>query len=205
MKTYIAVVLDESGSMDNVREETIEGFNEQVQSIKEEEREDDEVYVSLITFNNNVDEVFVNERVDKLDEVDRESYQPGGTTALLDAIGYTVDLLVDKTDLEDEDSRYLVIVMTDGRENASQDYDYEEISYRIGELEKQGNWTFTYMGALQDLEDIADTLNMNVRNTVYMDSIKEGYKKMNVATASYLESDKKSCKGFYDSVDVEEE
>lgn len=208
MRTYVAVLLDESGSMSAVRDVTIDGFNEQVETIRKETEGDNETYVSLITFGGSeVRKEFINENVNMLDKVERDSYNPNGNTPLLDAIGESVDRLEEDTDIESEENRYLIIIMTDGMENASQNYSHEEVANKIKSLKENGNWTFTFMGDIQNIEDVTGGLNIDIGNVSKYDSTeigtREGFKTISASTSDYLRSKNRYADSFYETEDTE--
>ena len=150
-KTHVVLVLDTSGSMDddsmtpNRRAATIVGFNEQVQQIRLNSK-DVETYVSLETFNGNVFEHFWNKPGAEIVESNLDDYKPTGSTAMRDAVGYVIDKLQSTTDSSDENTAYLVIVMSDGWENASEHFTAGALKEMIEALKKTNRWTFTYMG-----------------------------------------------------------
>ena len=163
LKPYVAVVLDKSGSMASTKEQTIQGYNEQVQQIKKNAK-DQEVFVSLVTFSGDVFEHFWNEPADKLQEANAEDYVPDGTTSMRDAIGYTVQKL-SKTAEKDSNNAFLVIVISDGATNDDKHVSREALRELIEGRQKQGNWTFTYMGCGRDVvERVARETSIPIAN-----------------------------------------
>ena len=120
-RTYVAIVLDRSGSMLKVKSETVKGYNEQVKTLLEEASIPDrgETFASLVTFNGQVTEDFFNAPVEILREMHESQYEPSGWTAMYDAVGYTIEKLCKETDITDEFNSYLIVVISDGEENRS--------------------------------------------------------------------------------------
>ncbi|QQS30882.1 MAG: VWA domain-containing protein [Sphingobacteriales bacterium] len=161
-KAYNLIILDESGSMESIKTPTIRGFNEVVQTIREVEKQfpEQEHYVTLITFNGGgIKTLLDKQRVNQLFEIDQNRYQPNASTPLLDAIGFGAiglkNYLQDKTDYN-----VLVTILTDGEENASREFNRRQINEIINELKTKG-WVFTYIGANQDVDAVADSLSIN--------------------------------------------
>ena len=173
-KTYVAIVLDRSGSMKfpiELKEKTVIGYNEQVQQIKANATEG-EYFVSLVTFNGEVYEHVWNAPAEDLKESTMESYKPGGATALLDAEGYVIDKLLKTTDPTDENNAYLVIVITDGHENSSIHFSADKLKSMKGDL---SNWTFTYMGCDKDsIEKLARSTGTAVANCLVSEDLHSG-------------------------------
>ena len=158
------------------REETINGFNEQVQKLRGQTRDDgttDSTFVTLVLFNHEVRFVRFAVPLGTLVEITKEQYVPHGTTAMLDAVGSTLSRFEQEVS-EDEDTRYLVIVISDGEENDSHDYTYERIAEIIQKRQAIGRWTFSYMGANQDLSDVSKRLSIPEGNMVAYTSSPEG-------------------------------
>ncbi len=143
-RTYAAIILDKSGSMAGTQTQTIQGFNEHVQQFKENAKDQD-IFVSLVTFNGEVFEHLWNEPADRLAEASTADYRPDGSTALRDAVGYTIDKL-SETAQKGDNTSFLVIIISDGYENSSRHVSAEVLREKIQERQKRGNWTFTYMG-----------------------------------------------------------
>ena len=139
MKTKIfnLIILDESGSMCCIKKEAINSVNETVQTISSAERENEnqEHFVSLVTFNDKVKMVYDCVPVGEVKELTSETYCPGRCTALYDAMGISLNALCLKTS---EDDRILVTVVTDGCENASREYDAKAIKVLVDELKGKG-------------------------------------------------------------------
>ena len=165
MKTRIfnLIIIDESGSMQSIKREAIDSVNETIQTIRsaQNKHDDQEHYVSLITFNDDVKTVYECVPVNGVKELTAETYQPDCCTALYDAMGISLNALRKKVD---EDDKVLVTVVTDGYENASKEYSGKAIKALVDELKAKG-WVFAYIGANQDVEAVAATISItNVMN-----------------------------------------
>lgn len=184
-KTYIAFVLDKSGSMETIREATISSFNEQLQEHRKHGSKGGETFLSLIQFSGQVEETFFNVPLDEIaGELDKEQYAPNGGTAMYDAIGYTLNKL-QRWD-EPGDVGFLVIVLSDGQENSSKKYDGRQISSLRKELEGTGRWTFQYIGC--DAAAIKDAISQGFQSYSYSNT-NEGMdiltKRMTANTTAY--------------------
>lgn len=147
-KTHIVVVLDRSGSMSTVYNETIDGFDEFINAQK---GVDGDATVTLVQFDDKYEKVFSSVPVNEVKSI-KEFYSPRGMTALLDAIGKTVEdtkKKITKTSKVKRPDRVVVVVITDGYENNSKEYSSAKIRSLIKEQEK-GNWEFMFIGANQD-------------------------------------------------------
>ena len=208
-KTYYQLILDRSGSMDDCISETISGFNEQVQMIQSLQLRypEQEFYVSLTVFNQEVS--FMQElcRPDAIKELSRHSYIPNGGTALLDAIGMSVTKLhmEIQPEISEGIASAIVVIITDGYENASREYTHKQISSMISRLEESENWVFSYLGATADAVKVARRMNIRSGNS-------RSYHKKNTASiysslansmASYAE-EKQSGKVKKTFLDIEE-
>lgn len=160
-KIFNLIILDESGSMDSIKKATISGFNELVQTIKgiEKKYPEQQHFISFITFNGQGIKTHLDKQaVSKLLQIDEKSYQPKSMTPLYDAIGLSVLKL--RTDLAgQENTNVLVTILTDGEENASNEFSGKQIKTIIEEQKAQG-WTFTYIGANHDVESVAASISI---------------------------------------------
>ena len=167
---HIAIVLDQSSSMSFVKDETINGFNEQVQTIKKNAKtRDGKTTVSLVLFNNSVNIAVKLEDSTVLKELSSEQYRLDYGTAMLDAIGATM-LMFDKEVDDNENNRYLVIIISDGQENSSREFSYENIAKMINKRQNNGRWTFSYIGANQDLSQVAESMGIHKGNMMSYES-----------------------------------
>ena len=101
---------------------------------------------SLTLFDTVIVRLATNKPIDEIKNLDKESYKPGGMTALYDAVCQTID---DVKNTTTPDQKVLTVIMTDGEENSSKEYSQEQLKAKIKELEK-GNWSFVFLGANQD-------------------------------------------------------
>lgn len=191
-KTRIAIILDRSSSMGALAEVAVHGFNQQVKSILETSKDQD-VRVSLVTFSSTVDAPqYWNESVERMKALEPKEYQPYGNTALYDAVGSTIEKLSKLPEASDQDTAFLVVVISDGDENYSRTYTSQALASLIGVLQNGKRWTFTYVGANQDLSKVSEKLNIPLGNTVSFAATMDGYSVMqsthNTATAHYLRS-----------------
>lgn len=206
------MVLDKSGSMQIARELTVRGFNEQVQTIKDTQTAGMETFVSLVTFNHEVVPEFMNKDVSFLKELTQEDYYPRGNTALFDAVGYTIDELTKIAVSPQDDVAYLLIIFSDGEENASRKFSQKDIAERIQAVQDTGKWTVTYMGAVHDLDKLCKEMNLvrgnvSVFDTSNIQGYTEGMTRTTKGLGSYMmarNAGGKSVMSFY-SVDTKEE
>lgn len=143
--THVAFILDKSGSMARTAKQAVDGFNSQLEEIKQNSKDQD-IRVSVVSFATNVYENMWEQSAEDLQAATYESFKPLGWTALWDAMVYTIDKLSKTTDAEDPDTTYLVVVISDGEEWNSKHFTVENVRNLVTECESTGQWTFTYMG-----------------------------------------------------------
>ena len=165
MKTRIfnLVIIDESGSMHCIEKEAIDNVNETIQTIRKAQQmhSDQEHYVSVVTFNDDFKTVYDCMEADKVKEFGPDNYNPNCSTALYDAMGFSLTALRRKVAPDD---KVLVTVVTDGYENSSREYNGSAIKSLVDELKGKG-WVFAYIGANHDVTAAASTISItNVMN-----------------------------------------
>ena len=161
-RLYCALILDESGSMTALREATLKGANAWLADQRKDGPDD---LLTLVMFDAPNDPAAARVRV-KYDGIPlRETvdlgladYNPNGGTPLYDALGATIARI--EADQRAKDRSVLVVVMTDGLENASVEYTHEAIAAKIAQKEKDG-WTILYMGANQDAKQVAASMSVS--------------------------------------------
>ena len=160
-KVYNLIILDESGSMESIKNATISGFNELVQTIQglEKQYPEQKHYISLVTFNGLGIKTHLDKQpVSSLSQINEKTYQPNSMTPLYDAMGiHILKLRVDLAGMENVN--VLVTILTDGEENASREFSGAQVRKIIEEQKSQG-WTFTYIGANQDVEKVAASISI---------------------------------------------
>lgn len=128
-------LLDRSGSMASILDDTIGGYNSFVKS-----QVADGGKMSLYLFDHEVNEVYKDVPIDKVEPLTAETFVPRGSTALLDAIGYI---------LKKETKKSVMIILTDGEENSSKNFTHAHIK-DLTEMRAKDGWDFVYLGANQD-------------------------------------------------------
>jgi len=199
------IILDESGSMQSIREMIISGFNELVQTIKgiEKEYPEQEHFISLVTFNGLGRKVIhFTEPAAMLESIDSSKYQPNYSTPLYDAMGDSITSLKQALGKQ-KDYNVLVTILTDGEENASKEYNGTAIKKLVEEM-KQSGWTFTYIGTDHDVEKFAT--NISITNVMFYKKdtggVNELFRKERDARAAYSQKirDKKNTNDdFYET------
>ena len=146
----IAVVLDRSGSMQSIKGATINGFNEFISDQLEMKLN---TRVTLMQFDDVYEVLYESVKLKHINELNNETYQPRGMTALLDAIGNTIKILNDKYKRKKKENRpekVLFVIITDGHENSSSHYTRKMIFKKIKKMEDKRGWEFIFLGANQD-------------------------------------------------------
>lgn len=144
--TDITIVLDRSGSMSAVANDTIGGFN---QFLKEQQiPRGDTCLLSLMQFDTEYEYVHKAVPVANVPPLSHLTFQPRGATALNDAIGKTI--AETRARVSDDKTRCLFVIITDGEENSSREYTGEQIKQLIKTQGALPNWDFIFIGANQD-------------------------------------------------------
>lgn len=161
-KTYIAFVVDRSGSMADIQPQTEEGIN---RFIIDQREVPGSAILNLVQFDHRYDPVFKGD----IDHAPTYRLIPAGSTALLDAIGKTIDAVGEELEKMAEDERpglVIFAIMTDGYENASINYTNAKITEMIKRQSETYNWQFVFLGANQDAIATAASMGIPGRNAV---------------------------------------
>ncbi|NUQ97873.1 MAG: VWA domain-containing protein [Streptomyces sp.] len=144
---HIAVILDRSGSMQAVKSDTEGGLRAFLEA---QHDAPGSTTVSLYQFDDRYQAVYENTPLDRVPDF---TLQPRGMTALLDAVGRTVTALGEQLAAMPEDDRaseVIVVILTDGHENASHEYTLTQVKALITEQQNAYGWKFVFLGADQD-------------------------------------------------------
>lgn len=159
-RVHNLLILDESGSMSSIYQPALTGVNETLQTIREAQKEhpDQEHFVTLVAFDSShYNQIYKNTPAEKAKDITKEQYRPGGCTPLFDAMGRSITELRDYVGMNDV---VLVTIITDGYENASHEYDGRAIKALVESMKSEG-WVFTYIGANQDVEAVANAMSID--------------------------------------------
>ena len=176
-KTIYHFVVDQSGSMSGSEEPTIEGFNSQLKTLQQLKKEhpDNEYIVSVTYFEDEVMDIAKFAPIEQIQLLSRENYRPGGLTALLDGIGKSIESIRKKYDYEIKENlaSVVMVILTDGGENASKFYTRNLVAEMIKELDATGKWTFSFLGA--DLDAVSASNDLNIRRENIISFSKRNY------------------------------
>ena len=161
--THLALVVDRSGSMSDLAKE-VNGSIKKL--LADQAKEPGDLLVDVATFDDYVEFVYTNARAD---EVRENLVEPRGMTALNDAIGQTIVRLGNKFKTLAEDKRpghVIVVIATDGFENASKEYSAEQVKAMVEEQKTKWNWTFIYLAANVDAFKTGGNLGFGAGQTI---------------------------------------
>ena len=148
--TEIVLVLDKSGSMASVLDDTIGGFNT---FLKEQKELPGKAVFTLALFDTSYSLKYNGVPIKEVYELNERTYVPGGLTALYDSTGRTIIELgsrIDKMDDDKKPEKVIFVILTDGDENASQEITHEQVSEMIKHQTEKYKWDFIFLGANQD-------------------------------------------------------
>ena len=206
--THISIILDRTGSMEDIREDTIGGFNT---FLKEQQALPDEATLSLIQFDsqNPYEVIHHFEKIKDVPKLTPQTYVPRASTPLLDAIGRGINDLesaLDKMRLTKRPANVVMVIITDGQENSSREFSKNQIVKMIKAKQEKG-WQFVYLSA--DLGSINDAkeYGMHAHATMAFAKSHVGTRKMWSSSSKALARlrTKKSKSIFFDKEDRADE
>ena len=148
--TEIVFILDRSGSMAGLEDDTIGGFNAMVEK---QRKEPGEAILSAVLFGNDSTVIYDRTDIRKVEPLTDRQYFVGGCTALLDAIGGAVHHIGNVHKYareEDRPAKTVFVITTDGMENASRRYSYSQVQQMVKRQQEKYGWEFLFLGANMD-------------------------------------------------------
>jgi hypothetical protein len=161
--THIAIILDRTGSMESIRDDTIGGFNT---FLSQQKAGPGSATLTLVQFDTQDPyEVIHHMRpIGQIPNLTRETYVPRAATPLLDALGRGVNDIeksIAEMPEEERPEKVLVAIITDGKENSSREFKREQVARMIQEKTEKNGWMFTYLSADFDAFDEAQSLGIH--------------------------------------------
>ncbi len=148
--TELVMILDRSGSMGGLEEDTIGGYNSMIRKQRETEGE---VLVSTVLFDNRSEVLYDRVPLEQLPPMTEKEYYVRGCTALLDAIGDAVHHIGNVHKYareEDRPAKTVFVITTDGYENSSRHYSYDQVQRMVKRQQERYGWEFLFLGANMD-------------------------------------------------------
>lgn len=163
-KSYVALLLDRSGSMYEGREKTLKAFNQYLAELQATRTDID---FSLVLFNSSgIDKLYTNEPVANVKPLTEKDYETDGCTPLVEAAIKTIRAVEAVDRIRVSKSRVVICIQTDGKENASgADYTMAGLAKLIKEKQKLG-WEFLFMGCDIDAYEISEQMGISALNTM---------------------------------------
>jgi uncharacterized protein YegL len=171
-RTIYHLIVDQSGSMSDCIDATINGYNEQLNRIRSMRTEftEQDIRMGLTMFNSEINIQAVAQDIMNATPLTKNNYKPNGTTALYDAIGQTT-LQLEETFARQENlpTTFVIVVLTDGHENSSRLFNLHQVRSLIQRLEATEKWTFSFIGATLDAVEVAEQMAIKARNSYSFD------------------------------------
>jgi len=145
--TELVFILDKSGSMSGLEDDTIGGFNAM---LAKQQKEAGQAIVTTVLFDDKYELLHDRININGIRPITDKEYCIGGSTALLDAVGKTIDKIGNAQKYTSEDQRagkVVFVITTDGMENASLEYSYDKIRQMIEHQKARYDWEFIFLGA----------------------------------------------------------
>lgn len=146
-RTEIVFILDRSGSMSGLEKDTIGGYNSM---LKKQQKEEGEAIVTTVLFDHDYEIIHDRINIREIESITEREYFVRGCTALLDAMGITINKIINatkNTKKEHQADKVVFIIITDGMENSSREYSYEKIKAMIEKQKEKYKWEFIFLGA----------------------------------------------------------
>ena len=172
--TELVFILDRSGSMAGLEQDTIGGFNAMIEKQK---KQDGECYVSTVLFDNISEVIHDRVKLSEIEKMTEKDYYVRGCTALIDAIGGAIKHIgnIHKyARREDVPEHTMFVITTDGMENASRRYSSDEVKKMIERQKKKYGWEFLFIGANIDAVETAAQFGIEKERAVNYHADQQG-------------------------------
>jgi len=188
-QTELVFIMDRSGSMYGLENDTIGGFNSM---LTKQQAEPGECRITTVLFDNEYE--ILHDRIDikGIRPISEHEYFVRGQTALLDAVGRTINKIsgIQRNTTEDyRAEKVLFVITTDGMENASREYSYENIKLMIERQKEKHGWEFIFLGANMDAVEVANRFGVDRNHAQSFHNDSEGialnYSVISDAVASF--------------------
>jgi len=189
--TELAFILDKSGSMSGLENDTIGGYNSMLEKQK---AVDGECQITTVLFDNHYE--LLHDRIDirAVSPITEKEYQVDGSTALLDAIGRTINKIGNAQKHTTDDYRaekVMFVIITDGEENSSREYSSDKVKEQIERQKTKYGWEFVFLGANIDAVETAGKFGIGADRAIDYLADSEGtelnFKVMSAAVATFRE------------------
>lgn len=155
--TLVSFLLDETGSMQSIKDDTIGGFNEYVETLKTSAGD---ILFSLVSFNSSrTERRYVAEPIADIAPLTGRDYSPAAMTPLIDASVKIIKATEEAVARRDDEPNVVIVIQTDGQENVSVEYDRKDLALLVKEKEAAG-WEFVFLGAGMDAFEAAHRAGM---------------------------------------------
>ena len=159
--TELVFILDRSGSMSGLETDTIGGFNSMLEKQK---KESGEAFVTTVLFDDKYEVLHDRYDIKGVNLLTEKEYYVRGSTALLDAIGITINNIgkaLSDTNEEDRPGKVLFVIITDGMENSSREFSYEKVKKMVEHQKSKYSWDFIFLGANIDAIKTANSFGIS--------------------------------------------
>jgi hypothetical protein len=172
--TEIICIIDRSGSMESIRSDAIGGFN---RFLADQQEPEDPARLTMVLFDDQYEVVHNGTDIHSVPLLTNTTFVPRGSTALLDAVGKTLNTVsarLSEIPVNDRPEKIIVAILTDGHENASREFSLPVIREMISHYSTDLKWDFIYLAATQDAFGEAGKMGIPADNTMQVSASKAG-------------------------------
>lgn len=190
--TEIVCVIDESCSMKAIEKDAVWGFNKFIKSLKEETGQ---ASVTVALFNTECRYLYFGTDIQKVKRLTKKIYVPSGETALIDAVGKTIDdvgVRLSDTQEEERPEKVIFTILSGSEEKSSRNYTINQVFDKINHQTYVYKWQFAFLGADQDAVKNAGSIGIDAKfahcYTLSGEGIRNGYEMLNDMISSFRQA-----------------
>ena len=142
--------------------------------------------VTTVLFNDKMDRLYEHREIRSVRPLTERTYETGGTTALLDAVGDTILHMEQSGAADRQGTKVIVVIITDGMENASTEFTKAKVKELISDKQEKAGWDFIYLGANIDAAEEADAIGVRKANAVTYKNTSSGVRANYDAVGVYI-------------------